>query len=378
MPEAYCSPIVPTRPTFLKLGRVAALTTCLAGSLFGVVCVLGFPVAGDPDLLISPSFSPGAKIRSSASESLAAPEGWGRLLNPKASLGPEALKFAQDIEPKLSFGSAPAGSASGAAGVDLRRDRERDPPPASAPERTQLLAAAPLPVPRPPDLTGADATGRLPRFASRQISRAAGTPVPAPADGRSFFEKLLGVEPQPQPALSYAALDASAVDKLTKSSPVPNPASGTGTATYDVSAKVVHMPNGDKLEAHSGLADKLDDPRFVHVRMQGPTPPGTYELSERERRFHGVRALRLKPVGGSAAVHGRAGLLAHSFMLGPNGDSNGCVSFRDYDKFLQAYLRGEVKRLVVVAGQRNDGLPGIFGRFGLPTFSAPPSARAAG
>jgi hypothetical protein len=36
-------------------------------------------------------------------------------------------------------------------------------------------------------------------------------------------------------------------------------------------------------------------------------------------------------------------------MLGPNGDSNGCVSFKDYDAFLQAYVRGEVKRLTVVA-----------------------------
>jgi hypothetical protein len=30
----------------------------------------------------------------------------------------------------------------------------------------------------------------------------------------------------------------------------------------------------------------------------------------------------------SLKVFGRAGLLAHSFMLGPNGDSNGCVSFK--------------------------------------------------
>ena len=33
---------------------------------------------------------------------------------------------------------------------------------------------------------------------------------------------------------------------------------------------------------------------------------------------------------------------------GPSGQSFGCVSFRDYEKFLQAYLRGEVTRLVVV------------------------------
>ncbi len=35
------------------------------------------------------------------------------------------------------------------------------------------------------------------------------------------------------------------------------------------------------------------------------------------------------------------------------GASNGCVVFRDYDRFLRAYLRGEVRRLVVVAGNRS-------------------------
>ena len=83
--------------------------------------------------------------------------------------------------------------------------------------------------------------------------------------------------------------------------------------------------------------------------MRGATPPHVYDLTLRETLFHGVRALRLNPVGGSAAIHGRDGLLAHTFMLGPKGDSNGCVSIRNYDKFLQAYLRGEVKRLIVVA-----------------------------
>jgi hypothetical protein len=97
----------------------------------------------------------------------------------------------------------------------------------------------------------------------------------------------------------------------------------------------------------------------VHVSMRGATPPGTYELTEREKLFHGVRALRMNPVGGSAAIHGRVGLLAHTYMLGPNGDSNGCVSFKDYDRFLQAYLRGEVTRLVVVLGRGQDALPRV-------------------
>ena len=63
-------------------------------------------------------------------------------------------------------------------------------------------------------------------------------------------------------------------------------------------------------------------------------------------------APRLNPVGGGG-VYGRDGLLAHTYMLGANGQSNGCVSFRDYQAFLRAYQNGQVKRLVVVAGGAN-------------------------
>ena len=82
--------------------------------------------------------------------------------------------------------------------------------------------------------------------------------------------------------------------------------------------------------------------------MRGVTPPHLYDLKPRESLFHGVAALRLNPVGGDEAIFGRTGLLAHTYMLGPNGDSNGCVSFKDYNAFLQAYRNGEVKRLAVV------------------------------
>jgi hypothetical protein len=67
----------------------------------------------------------------------------------------------------------------------------------------------------------------------------------------------------------------------------------------------------------------------------------------REEPFHGVRAIRLVPVG-DGKMFGRDGLLAHSYMLGPNGQSNGCVSFSDYPAFLEAYLKGDVDRLVVI------------------------------
>jgi hypothetical protein len=120
------------------------------------------------------------------------------------------------------------------------------------------------------------------------------------------------------------------------------------TAVYDISAHTVYLPNGTKLEAHSGLGARLDDPRFVHERMRGATPPSVYELALREKPFHGVRALRLKPTDGGK-VFGRRGLLAHTYMLGPKGDSNGCVVFKDYNVFLQAFEAGVLKRLAVVA-----------------------------
>jgi Protein of unknown function (DUF2778) len=123
------------------------------------------------------------------------------------------------------------------------------------------------------------------------------------------------------------------------------------TAVYDITAHAVYLPNGAILEAHSGMGDLKDDPEHISVRMQGATPPATYDLKPRETAFHGVQALRMTPVEGSE-VFGRAGLLTHSYMLGPKGDSNGCVSIRDYDRFLKAYNDGAFTRLVVVPSLR--------------------------
>jgi hypothetical protein len=119
------------------------------------------------------------------------------------------------------------------------------------------------------------------------------------------------------------------------------------TAVYDISAHAVYLPNGLTLEAHSGLGDLKDDPEHVQARNAGATPPAVYDLRPREKLFHGVRALRMIPNDGSDTL-GRAGLLVHSFMLGPAGDSNGCVSIRDYVRFRKAYDDGEINRLVVV------------------------------
>jgi hypothetical protein len=180
------------------------------------------------------------------------------------------------------------------------------------------------------------------------VRRAKATVVASTGSTPSIFEKLFGKPQADGPKLAYASAEAGVQSDGRDISDTPAPYDRS-TAVYDISAHMVYMPDGTKLEAHSGLGSRLDDPRFVRERMRGPTPPHIYDLSLRESLFHGVPALRLKPVGGDDAVFGRSGLLAHTYMLGPNGDSNGCVSFRNYDAFLQAYKNEHVKRLVVVA-----------------------------
>jgi hypothetical protein len=160
----------------------------------------------------------------------------------------------------------------------------------------------------------------------------------------SLFERLV-VKPY-RLALAYASTGDATVDE--GPSVVASGRYDRYTAVYDISAHTVYMPDGTRLEAHSGLGTRLDDPRHVDERMRGATPPALYDLEPRESLFHGVRALRLKPVD-NEKVYGRAGLLAHTYMLGPNGDSNGCVSFKNYNAFLRAYSNHQVKRLAVVA-----------------------------
>lgn len=211
--------------------------------------------------------------------------------------------------------------------------------------------AVPLPAPRPDFRPALAEPQRGPR---RQMARNTDTaPPPAPAapvDNRSFLERFFGAaKPSNGPALAYASPEDGLFGRPAAIATGPGASRTPYTAVYDISAHTVYMPDGSRLEAHSGLGRMIDDPRHVAARNVGPTPPHVYDLTLRESLFHGVQALRLNPVGGGG-VFGRTGLLAHTFMLGPNGDSNGCVSFRDYAVFLRAFQGGQVKRLVVVPG----------------------------
>ena len=239
------------------------------------------------------------------------------------------------------------------------------------------VAGVPLP-PRRPSALARQADEPTPtvvaRLESPRPSAPAAVPVaPAAPSAPGILEKLFGgvtsAPKAPESRLAYAApppVSGAGVSSalagrgglgspsgfggflsnLNISSSNPTSRYGDRVAVYDISAHVVYMPDGTRIEAHSGLGDARDDPNKVNERMRGPTPPATYALTPREGSFHGVDALRLTPIDGN--VFGRAGLLAHTYMLGAEGDSNGCISFRDYDAFLRAYRNGQISKVVVV------------------------------
>jgi len=192
-----------------------------------------------------------------------------------------------------------------------------------------------------------DRFGSSRRIPKAQIDAAA----PVPRDAPKRQNARVAMLPSPANPLPVAPASSGAPSKAMPAAGARSDeiwaSHGNKTAIYDISAKTVYLPNGEKLEAHSGLGEHMDDLRSVTKRMKGVTPPNVYELTERERLFHGVRAVRLNPVDRDR-MFGRAGMLVHSYMLGPNGDSNGCISVKDYPRFLNAFLNGEIERVVVV------------------------------
>jgi hypothetical protein len=158
---------------------------------------------------------------------------------------------------------------------------------------------------------GSDATAEgLPDSVRQPASRPKPDASPSPKPAKQ------PARPAPE-ALAYARPDkpaggiAGAFNNLFNA-----PGRGDGVAVYDISAGTVYMPDGTRLEAHSGIGKMADNPRFVHVKMNGPTPLNTYKLSMRETRFYGVEAIRMTPVGGGE-MHGRNGILAHSYLVPP-------------------------------------------------------------
>ncbi|GJE56574.1 DUF2778 domain-containing protein [Methylobacterium thuringiense] len=309
--------------------------------------------------------------------SLAAAPAPGRdawLFDPTPALGARTLTLLPVAALHAAFEPAPPPAVVAALVADtVARQPVPTPRPQVVQQTARLMPAltpqtVPLPVRRPSDLLAARTTSVVARLAERPASprariAAQGAVAQENAEAeRSFFDTVFGAKPEaerPQ-ALAYAGVDTQGLGMSPRRATAPQ--AGGGTAVYDISAGRVTLPGGEVLEAHSGLGPSMDNPHNVHLRMRGSTPPGTYDLTEREALFHGVRALRLNPVGGAGAIYNRNGLLTHTYMLGSSGASNGCISFRNYPRFLQAYLSGEVRRVVVVAGSKGDRTPSFASR----------------
>src|SRR6516165_4972319 len=146
-------------------------------------------------------------------------------------------------------------------------------------EQVALASSAPPPAASSArnDRAAKSATAPRPNLAPIRTAAARDDGQNQPAADRptmlqSIFAKLFG---KPAPVtLAYAATDDAGLS--TSKNIVGR--YDRYTAVYDISAHTVYMPDGSQLEAHSGLGDRLDDPRHADERMHGVTPPNIYNL----------------------------------------------------------------------------------------------------
>jgi hypothetical protein len=264
----------------------------------------------------------------------------------KAPLGLETIALANPQRTRIDTARLAAAYA-----LDLARETE--------PARTAAATAAPKSVapPRPDRVTEHTGSITLPPPAPSNSTHSPARHEIAAAPGGRAASQVAAIAPLP-PMLSAPKSSASQQAHNNAAS-LPDPDSRT--AIYDIEAHTVYLPGGERLEAHSGIGPRMDDPKFAGQKNRGPTPPNVYDLTMREEIFHGVRAIRLNPID-DGKMFGRDGMLAHTYMLGPTGQSFGCVSFKDYPAFLRAFQKGEVARLVVVPHLGNAPAPALISR----------------
>ncbi|HVX78532.1 MAG TPA: DUF2778 domain-containing protein [Bradyrhizobium sp.] len=276
-------------------------------------------------------------------------QAWSSELELKLNQAKSRLALKLQAQDSAQESSAQQGSAQQDAAQQQAAAQPEQAQPAPAPEvqtaaaeesKPQTAPVVPLPRSRPVEANLEPPMPMAAAAANASIAVASAQP-----DDRTWLQKLSALLPSGGLKLASLGPDAGGISRggpdLTKFG------YDKQTAVYDITAHVVYMPNGVKLEAHSGMGRLMDDPEHVNEKNLGATPPAVYDLKMREHIFHGVEALRMLPEDSNATL-GRTGLLTHPYMLGPNGDSNGCVSIKDYDYFLAAYKNGEINRLVVV------------------------------
>jgi hypothetical protein len=306
-----------------RIGRAETILLSLAAMALSLGAAAWVSDLSDSTPLVSAALPP--------ANTLSFDERFTSLSGPARDAGLRGLERSALNAVQLKLRDAKAMLAQKLQGDDWRSILTEDDRPAVDERRPSQRADAAVPMPRSRP-TQADLSAQI---ASSQAYAETNPRV----DNRNFFEKFTDkirlASLTPDSGLFGKAPDLAALGYDSR------------TAVYDISAKALYLPSGVALEAHSGMGPLMDDPDHVDQRMVGATPPATYDLKPREKLFHGVRALRLTPTEGTSAL-GRVGLLTHNYMLGPRGDSNGCVSIKDYDRFLKAWDNGEFNRLVVV------------------------------
>lgn len=334
----------------LGLGSVSAVALMAGTAAVAAAWLVSGTLAGNPAFRASAPFALEAAGLPRPPRRLADPADMfgSALASANPAYAPEVTREATLTPAVESPISAPAASALSA-------------PPVTR-QRTIALRNVPLPSPRPSGFAQIQSKPELARVSApaiapvatieaheARLSPATVREAPTPHETRSEPKLAAAAAAAAAPVTtgSINAVSKPALPRLAYNNPDLPSARDSHTAIYDIVAHTVYLPNGERLEAHSGLGRMLDDPRYVSEKGRGATPPNTYDLTLRSGLFHGVQAIRLNPVADSR-MYGRDGILAHTYMLGPSGQSFGCVSFRDYPEFLHAFLRGEVDRLVVV------------------------------
>ena len=342
---------------FVTRGAPRSFRPFLVGALVGIVpgafalglslLTVGATLHPLPLSIAAPAFVPppaavaaAAASRRAAIAAAVAPKPEVAALADGAASDPE-FAAASPARPSVAESDVQPGSRMLVAALSTQRDA----PPMWERAASALGDAAPSPPAPPAEVaTPASAPAAVRHFALNGQGAVPAAPLP---DGRTM-DKLFGGANAPVAAPAYASAESGLTNVARSGAAGPLARYDRWTAVYDLAAHTVYLPDGARLEAHSGLGSRLDDPAHVNERNRGATPPHVYELASLDQPFHGVHALRLNPIG-DGGIFGRDGLLAHTYMLGPRGDSNGCVVFRNYSAFLQAFQTGQVKRLAVVA-----------------------------
>jgi len=155
----------------------------------------------------------------------------------------ERFSLDQPSRPSTSFGdrffgeippsSAPIPSVAAASSTTLRR----------------VSAAAPAPRPIVNSRV-AQATPKRPSEPGFQLA--------------SAFESIVALAYAPNPS---AKDSGSALKEFMPKAPNPLGDIDTSrTAIYDITSKTVYLPNGRRMEAHSGLGSYMDDPHYVNMK----------------------------------------------------------------------------------------------------------------